>query len=238
MANFLLVHGAWMDQRCWSQSAASLRDKSHTVVTFDLAGHGTDATGLADVSLARYVEQTLQKAASLGAGKVVLVGHSMGGIVISQAAEEEPERFSRLVYVAAYLPTSGQSLNDLAQTDANSRIGPNMRPAPDWSTLDIAEEARADLFFHDVDPVRAEPFLSAWKAEPVAPLGTPLTLTRERFGSVPRTYIHTTLDRVVSSPLQKRMLQATPADVFDLVCGHAAMLSKPRELAELLSKAA
>jgi pimeloyl-ACP methyl ester carboxylesterase len=226
-----------MDQRCWSQSADGLRDKGHTVVTFDLAGHGADPTGLADISLARYVEQTLRAAAGMGSN-VVLVGHSMGGIVISQAAEQEPARFSRLVYVAAYLPTSGQSLNDLAQTDADSRVGPNMRPAPDWSTLDIAEEARADLFFHDVDPVRAEPFLSAWKAEPVAPLGTPLTLTRERFGSVPRAYVHTALDRVVSPVLQRRMLQATPSDVFDLACGHAAMLSKPQQLADLLAKLA
>jgi pimeloyl-ACP methyl ester carboxylesterase len=237
MANFLLVHGAWMDQRCWSQSANALRNQGHNVVTFDLAGHGADATSLADISLARYVEQTLRTAANMGSN-VVLAGHSMGGIVISQAAEQEPERFSRLVYLAGYLPTSGQSLNDLAQSDADSRVGPNMRPASDWSTLDIAEEARVDLFFHDVDPVQAEAFLSTWKAEPVSPLGTPLTLTGERFGSVPRAYIRTMQDRVVSPALQKRMVQATPADVFEIPCGHAAMLSQPQQVANLLAKAA
>ncbi|MFX8445378.1 hypothetical protein ABTL54_20690, partial [Acinetobacter baumannii] len=66
----------------------------------------------------------------------------MAGIVLSAAAETEPRLFRSLTYVAAYLVADGQSLNDLAQTDADSGVGPNIRPAADWSTLDLAEESR------------------------------------------------------------------------------------------------
>jgi pimeloyl-ACP methyl ester carboxylesterase len=237
MAKFVLVHGAWLDKTCWDDVAEILTAKGHDVVAFDLVGHGADVTELPAITLEAYVAQAAAGASELGA-PVNLVGHSMAGMVITAAAEAHPELWTRLIYVAAFLPASGQSLNDLAQTDADSQLGPNVRPAADWSTLDVAEEARHDLFFHDVSDDKSGPLLANWKAEPVAPQVAPIATTAERFGSVPRTYIHSEFDRVISPSLQARMVAATPSDEHSLATGHLPMLVNPVGLADLLEAAA
>ena len=236
MANFLLVHGAWMDARCWNRVIELLQAAGHDAVAFDLAGHGLDATPLADITLDRYCEQTISEAEAVG-DEVILVGHSMAGIVISQSAEKRPDLFKKSIYVAAYLPKSGQSLNDLAQTDADSHVGPAMRPAPDWSTLDLSEESRGEMFFHDVTEDDASVFLEGWKAEPVGPQATPLSLSEEKFGSVSRLYVSTANDRVVSPGLQTRMIQSTPTEVVTIETGHVPMLANPEALVAILQGA-
>ncbi len=231
MSPILFVHGAWMDKRCWEPILE--RMEGRRIDSFDLPGHGQDTTPLSEISLDAYVSRVVEHAESLG-GDVVLVGHSMAGIVLCQSAETRPDLFEKLIYVAAYLPTNGQSLNDLAQADGASKAGPHLRPAADWSTLDIEESARGDLFFHDVDPAVAAPYLSTWKAEPVRPPSTPLALTDERFGSVERAYVRTAQDRIVSPQLQSLMLEKTPTSSIELNCGHAVMLAQPDALAQAL----
>lgn len=211
-----------MTKECWSPALELLSSRGHEARAVDLPGHGSDATF--PVTLEAYADCAIQEAQAMG-GVVNLVGHSMAGIVLSAAAEKRPDLFRSVTYVAAYLVASGQSLNDLAQTDADSGVGPNLRPAADWSTLDLAEESRAELFFHDVDPAVAAPFLAAWKAEPTAPQTTPLTLTNENFGSVERRYVKTLNDRVVSPALQDRMLASTPTRTVALQTGHLPMLA-------------
>lgn len=228
---FLLVHGSWMSARCWKPAQAILEAHGHRTLAIDLPGHGANEVALADLSLDLYVNQVLDTAKSFGE-PVVLVGHSMAGVVISQAAERSPGSFARLVYVAAYLPVNGQSLNDLAQSDADSLIGPNMRPAADWSTLDLEATERGNLFFQDCADV-AQPYLDSWRAEPVAPLTVPLELG-EAFASVPRSYLHTTRDRVVSPQLQRRMLAATPTPTVEFESGHLPMLVDPAKFVSVL----
>lgn len=230
---FVLIHGAWLDKSCWAKTASILETKGHQIVAFDLAGHGDDSTPLAEITLDRYVSQAVAAAESLG-GEVTLVGHSMAGIVVSSTLEARPDLFIKGVYIAAYLVGDGQSLNDLAQTDADSHVGPNLRPAADWSTLDIAEEARKGLFFPDVADELSAPLLANWKAEPVGPQVAPLKLTDERFGSVPRLYVHTAKDIVVSRPLQGRMVEAVGAATVEIETGHLPMLADPVALSNLL----
>lgn len=234
MSPIVLVHGAWMESSCWRLVQDRLESKGFKTVAKDLPGHGQDQTPLAELSLQAYVNQTIATAEGFGE-PVTLVGHSMAGIVLTQAAEQRPDLFKELVYLAAYLPVDGQSLNDLAMTDADSSVGPNLRPATDWSTLDIAEEARKDLFFHDVDPGLASAFLANWKAEPTAAPSTAVQRTEANFGRVPRRYIQTSLDRVVSPGLQARMLEATATPSVMVEAGHAAMLSKAEEVAEIVA---
>ena len=237
MAKFVLVHGAWLDQTCWNNVAAILTEKGHPVISFDLVGHGADTTALPEITMEAYVAQAAAAANELGA-PVNLVGHSMAGMVITAAAEAHPELWSRLIYVAAFLPVSGQSLNDLAQTDGDSQLGPNIRPAADWSTLDIAEEARHGLFFHDVADEKSAPLLENWKAEPAAPQVAPVTTTDERFGAIPRAYIHSEFDHVISPSLQARMVAATLCDEHSIATGHLPMMANAAGLADLLEAAA
>ncbi|HNV55188.1 MAG TPA: alpha/beta fold hydrolase, partial [Pseudomonadales bacterium] len=109
MANLLLVHGAWHGGWCWRDLRPLLEADGHRVWAPDLPGHGDHPLPVAQVSLQGYVESLCDLIETIGQ-PVVLVGHSMGGIVISQLAQQRPERIERLVYLTAMLPRSGQSL--------------------------------------------------------------------------------------------------------------------------------
>jgi pimeloyl-ACP methyl ester carboxylesterase len=111
MARIVLVHGAFSGAWCWEPVLPCLRAAGHTAQTVELPGSGEDRTPVAEVTLEAYAARVGD---ALGEGApAVPVGHSMGGIVITQAAAPYPDRVAALVYVTAFLPGDGQSLMDL-----------------------------------------------------------------------------------------------------------------------------
>ncbi len=111
MARIVLVHGAFAGAWCWEPVLPGLRAAGHEVEAIDLPGSGEDPTPVSEVSLDAYAERVC---GVLARGRpAVLVGHSMGGMVVTQAAARCPEHVAALVYVAAFLPGDGQSLMDL-----------------------------------------------------------------------------------------------------------------------------
>jgi pimeloyl-ACP methyl ester carboxylesterase len=238
--NVVLVHGAWSDASAWDRVAEELRARRHQVTAVNLPGHGSDNTPPDKLSLAGYTDAVL--AAMPAQGKTLLVGHSMAGMVISQAAERAPERISKLVYVAAYLPQDGQSLYKISMTDKDSRVGKYWRQADPkaYSPASIAAEGIVEVFCADCSVADKHKLVASHKAEAVPPLGTPVQLSAARFGSVPRAYVHTTQDNAVSYALQKTMLAAagTAAPVVTLNTSHMPMLTQPRALADAIEAAA
>lgn len=240
MATFILVHGAWLDASCWNPVATLLRAAGHMVRTPDLPGHGTDQTELAGQTLDAYAERVLRDidasddtANDTANNRVMLVGHSMAGIVISTVAEARPSRIRRLVYVAAYLLGDGDTIQ--AQHDPDSRIPSAMRPSADWSTVAIDSAMMPDVFFHDVPPDVAATLIAGSRAEATAPFASAVHVSAERWGSVPRAYITTRYDRAVSSALQDAFLAARPcAPVIAMDTGHAPFAAAPAALAEHL----
>ena len=114
MARLVLVHGAFHGAWCWEPLIPELRQLGHTVEAIDLPGSGADATPPEQVTLAACAQRVADTLAT--AAPAVLVGHSMGGIVITQAATLAREHIDRLVYVCAFLPRDGESLQSLAGT--------------------------------------------------------------------------------------------------------------------------
>src|ERR1700755_3231007 len=113
MARFVLVHGAFAGAWCWKRVSPGVRLAGHDVETLDLPGSGAGETPAADVTLAAYGERVCDV---LAAGPpALLVGHSMGGMAITQAAARRPDLIAGLVYAAAFLPVEGESLIDLTQ---------------------------------------------------------------------------------------------------------------------------
>ncbi|WP_428845189.1 alpha/beta fold hydrolase [Burkholderia cenocepacia] len=127
---FVLVHGAWHGAWCYAHVAAALAARGYLSIARDLPAHGIharfpasylarpldqDAFGaepspVANTTLDEYATQVMQAvddAYALGRGKVVLVGHSMGGLAITAAAERAPEKIAKIVYLAAFMPASG-----------------------------------------------------------------------------------------------------------------------------------
>ncbi len=236
----ILVHGAWMGAAAWDRVTVELRAQGLAVTAVELPGHGRDTTPAGQLSLDAYVKAV--QAALPAQGQATVVGHSMAGIVISALAEREPARIANLVYVAAYLPQSGDSLYKLAMTDKDSRVGKYWTQADPkaYSPAWIREEGIAEVFCADCSAADQQLLRQTHKAEAVPPMATPVTLTAANFGSVARIYVHTRQDLAVSHGLQQAMVSAAggvqQAHVLDT--SHSPMLTRPVELARLIADAA
>jgi len=225
----VLVHGAWMDAGCWDRVRGLLAAQGDDVRAVNLPGHGADQTSLSALSLDAYVDAVI--AALPDGAPALLVGHSMAGMVISAVAERVPHRVSGLLYLAAYLPQSGESLYQISQTDADSVVPRYWRqddPAA-YSPAYIDAAGIVEVFAADASPADQAQLVASHRAEALGPLGTPVSLTAERWGRVPRAYIHTTRDRAVSYALQQRMVAAAPGTTVlaTLETSHVPMLTAP-----------
>ncbi len=169
--------------------------------------------------------------------KVVLVGHSMAGTVISLVAEQIPEKIEKLVYVAAFLLEDGDSVLEAMQRDPNGEFLPELVFSDDQSSATATEEVWRDKAFHDVKESRileALPLVDVPQA--TEPFMAKIIVSAERFGTVPKVYIRTAIDKMVSPKLQDEMLKTWGVDqVHALQSGHFPTMSVPETLAELLA---
>ncbi len=239
--NYVIVPGAWSAPYAWADVKSSLEKSGNTVVVVQLPGHGSDQTAPQTLTMDVYRDAVID-AMNTFDGKVVLVGHSMGGMVISEVAEKTPAKIEKLVYVAAFVPLSGQSFVELATSTDNSTsvVGKALTPSADGFTFDIAQDYITDAFIQDGTADEKSLLLSNYRAEPGRPFGDNVTLTAANYGSVPKVYIKTLADHTVTPPLQKQMLAATPAfeATYTLNTGHSPFLVKPDSVVILLKKIA
>ncbi len=231
---FVLVHGAWQAPYVWDVVKSQLESKGQKVIVVELPAHGSDMTSPAAVSIDVYRDKVIAAILNVN-GKVILVGHSMGGVVVTAVAEKIPSRIEKLVYIGAFLPANGQSLMDLAMTDAQSILGPNLIPSKDQLTLDVVHDKIIDIFCQDASADVQQEVLAKFRVEPAIPFGNKVTLTDANFGSVTKYYIHTAQDHAVGIDLQNRM--ATAAHItktYSLDTGHSPFLSKPDQVTAVL----
>ena len=115
MSTYVLVHGSWHGGWCWDKVIPLLKARGHRVVAPDLPGHGRDKTPASDITLRAYADRVCD-VLDAEAEPAILVGHSFGGLVITQAAEYRPEKIRTLVYLCAYLLRSGSSFDAVSRT--------------------------------------------------------------------------------------------------------------------------
>jgi pimeloyl-ACP methyl ester carboxylesterase len=235
MASFILVHGALHGGWCWHKLVPLLEAQGHRVLAPDLPGMGEDRTPLAEVTLETWSEFIACLSREAG-GQVILVGHSRGGTVISEAAERAPQSMLGLVYLAALLlPAGRKAFEESVVEDARNAVESGDGTADQLSLR--VEPAAARAFFYN----RASPEDALWASarlcpEPLAPNLVPLTVTRERWGRLPRAYIECLDDRAVPIELQRTMQAALPCDpVVTMDSDHSPFLSEPRALAAHLA---
>jgi pimeloyl-ACP methyl ester carboxylesterase len=164
----------------------------------------------------------------------MLVGHSRGGIVISEAAEMVPERIRGLVYLTAVLlPSGGMVVQIMEQLPAESLAAVQLAADGTHSVLD--RDRAAVLLYNTTPPEWVRRALGKLGPDPMQPNTAPLYLTPERYGSVPRFFIECLQDRTLSIDLQRRMVKAMPCKrVLTLDTDHSPFLSAPERLAESL----
>jgi pimeloyl-ACP methyl ester carboxylesterase len=108
MSTYVLVHGAWHGAWCWSKVVSLLEGAGHKAIALDLPGHGRDDTPIAQVTFEAYCDK-VREIVEAQPESVILVGHSMGGRVVTQVAELRPDRIMTLVYIAAILLRHGEN---------------------------------------------------------------------------------------------------------------------------------
>jgi len=235
MSTFLLVHGAWHGAWCWHKLVPRLEKLGHVVIAPDLPAMGRDRTPVNRVSLATWRTHVCEIVDRVP-GEVVLVGHSRGGIVISEVAEHRPDRIRALVYLCAFLPRDGESLFDLSARDETSLVPPNFVMSEDKSSSTIRDEALRDAFYGECSDEDLALARFCLQPEPTLPLATPVKLTAGNFGKVPRVYVECLRDRAIPVSFQRLIHGASPCElVLALDTDHSPFLSRPDELATLLA---
>ncbi|NGN68938.1 alpha/beta hydrolase [Streptomyces sp. A7024] len=274
---FVLVHGSYHGAWAFGRLAPLLARQGHQVIARDLPGHGlrarfprsylnggadrsalaTESSPLAQVTLrdcAEWVAADLgQLADQLPDRRIVLVGHSFGGLVLNRVAESTPRLIDRLVYVSAFMTAAGRSINDYL---AGPEFGSSELPP-----LLVGDPAATGAF--RIDPRSADPSYRArlktglaadvpdddWEAvahqltpdAPAPPHAEPVPLTAAGWGAIPRTYVSCTADRALPVATQHRFIREADAltpdnltEVRELPTGHSPFFSRPEELAEIL----
>lgn len=231
---YVLVHGAWQAPYVWDTVRSDLSKKDNQVIVVELPGHGSDSSAPQNLSLDVYRDKVID-ALSKADGKVILIGHSMGGMVITHVAEKIPSRISKLVYIGAFLPSSGQALTDLAFSDPDSKLGPALVPSADQLTLDVNRDSLTYLFINDGSQTDKDLVLANYRAEPAIPFSNKVTLTAGNFGALEKVYIKTLQDIVISPGLQDRMIAAAGIKtIYEVNTSHSPFLAQPHAVSELL----
>ena len=235
---YVLVHGACHGAWCWDEVAARLRATGHRVITLDLPGHGRRAAEVRRAGVSAYGRAVADAMALEGVSRAVLVGHSMGGLVIPKAAELAPARIAHLVFLAAAVVPDGGSLSRTLQTSAGRAmmIG-NTAARGDGAFLYPAEIAWArwmdDMPRSDPRVSRAISLLTPQALRPFVERVDLRAFYRMR---VPRTYIRCLEDMAIVSAKAAECAARLGVRPVDMHCAHNAMLSQPDELARLLEK--
>lgn len=234
MSTLVLIHGAWHGGWCWHKLSPLLLAAGHKVITPDLPGHGDNQTPPASVTMDMYV-RTVTDILDQLEEPACLVGHSMGGIIITEAAERRSDKLEALVYLAAFLPRNGESLASLEQVNTYSSVPLNLVTSADGRTATVLEEKVVELFYHDCSPADIEFARRRLCPQSLGLLNMPVRISPAKYGRVPRHYIKCTADQALRDEFQDTMLAATPGTtVHELNASHSPFFSMPEQLARVL----
>jgi pimeloyl-ACP methyl ester carboxylesterase len=277
---FVLVHGAWHGAWTYEKVIPELVALGHAAIAQDLPAHGiharnpesftnrpldpasfaTEPSKVASTTLDDYVNavvQSIDAMTGLGHSKVILVGHSMGGVPITAVAERIPEKIAHLVYLTAFMPASGVPgvAYISAPENEGEMVGPQLMADPmqigalriDHRSANPDYRQNSKLaFYADVSQESFDAIAHLLTPDvPVQPFATPIATTPERWGSIQRHYIKCLQDRAIRPGLQQRFINEANAFVADrpthvhaLDSSHSPFMSQPKALAVLLAKIA
>lgn len=243
MARLVLVHGAFAGAWCWEPALPGLRRAGHSVEALDLPGSGADDTPATDVTLDSCAQRVCEVLAD--GPPAVLVGHSMGGMAVTQAAARMPEQIIELIYVSAFLPVDGESLMALTHRPeaAGDEIQANMvlDGNPPITAMLPNEAARTAVYGCCTD-AQAEWALTHRRPQPVTPMAQPFRVDPAReaeFAALPRRYVTCLRDRCIQPPMQRFMFERAGCEpVIEIDTDHAPFLSRTDELVAALDRLA
>jgi pimeloyl-ACP methyl ester carboxylesterase len=225
----VLVHGGGLGKECWDPLLPHL---DGDVVAIDLPGRGDRPGDLSTIHVADFVDAVVDELESRDLHDVVLVGHSLAGLTIPQVAGRVPDRIRALVFVSCTVPRDGQTTYDTLDPEIQALS--DGAPSEQVGALD--PEIATAVFYNDVtDPAVLEWGLSLLLPEATATITDPMVLsTMPR--DLRRVWIRLTNDVIVAPEKQDRYVENLGGcEVLELDAGHMAMISRPQDLAALLT---
>ena len=237
MTTFVLVHGASHGSWCWDKVVPLLNAQGHEAIAVDLPGntYGEFDVPHSEITLETYAQHVCEVLDEIDE-PVVLVGHSLGGLTITQTAEYRPGKISSLVYLTAVLIGPGEARVPLESRDPESIRKALHREgisavSDDLNTVTYDEESVRNLFYNDCSDDDVAWAQSMLAPQPASPLIDLMQTTEENFGRVPRVYIECLKDQAFSPEFQKQMYTKMPCQrVMTLDTGHSSFLSAPEAL--------
>lgn len=240
-STIILVHGAGHGSWCWTKVIPLLKEKGINTVAIDLPGHSNDTTKLFSH---QFMDDAIaiKNLASAIDGKVILVGHSSGGVAIAQASELlGTDKVQKLIFLDAFMPFNGQSVRELAaqayknsNAPSNDNSNPTMLFTSNYKAFQWNPNIVEDHFYHDCskeDKGFAKHNLT-WQS--AASIGTPAQLSDTVYGRISKYYILCTkakdLDKSSISnnvPIKK---------LYKLPSSHSPFLSMPQKLTNIFVK--
>jgi len=227
-----MSHGAW----CWEHVEAPLRRAGHATLAVDLPGHGRRAHERARASVGGYARAVADAMMLAGFDRAIVVGHSMGGVVIPKVAELIQARVRRLVFVAAVVlpdggslltthlpPAAGAILRGLARAGAGAAQYPALM---EWSRW-LGDLAPGDP--------RVTGTLTRLTPKPLRPWRERVDMRRFYAMRVPATYVRCLADAAVPPARAAEYAARLGVTPIDLDCAHSPMLSAPAALARILT---
>lgn len=222
---YFLIHGAWHQNWCWEKFAPILKaEKNCKIFTPNRSPK---------MHLQAYVS-SLKQAVLAQNTPVILAGHSLGGVIISQLAEEIPDSIKEIIYITSYVPQNQHSMwDEVENSDIPGLLNPDIVVSGDTITLNKSENVK-NVLYTQCDDTLANHCLQQLMPDSLAIFSAPITLTENNFGRIPKKYICCSADKALHPTDQRRMYQRlTNCKVINIDADHSPFLSMPHELAKL-----
>jgi pimeloyl-ACP methyl ester carboxylesterase len=218
----ILVHGAWADGSSWSKVIPILRKEKLQVRSVQLPLMSMEA----DVA-------TVKRTLSQIEGPTILVGHSYGGVIITEAGNDP--KVAGLVYIAAFAPDAGESAGSLGASVDPAPLGAEVRPDKE-EFLTLTETGVKSNFAQDLSEEEKDLLYVAQAPTAAAALGG--SVRQPAWKTKPSWYLVATADRAIQPELQRTMARRIKATTVEVAASHVAMLARPEETANLVLDAA
>lgn len=239
-ASLLLVHGGWHGAWSWHKIMPLLEKLHFSAVAIDLPGNGADCKSPSEVGLQDYVKKIKNIAESI-VGPIILVGHSSAGTAIAQAAESLGiPKVQALIFLDAFMPKDGESVFSLVEKFADLRqasgsaLGESIIVAEDGKTCTLNPGKLKDLLYHDCNEADYKFAREKLSPQPIATLATPVRLTNNIYGKIPKYYILCTQARDFD---KRKLTQNMPIKkLYTIESSHSPFFSRPQELVDHLTE--
>jgi pimeloyl-ACP methyl ester carboxylesterase len=224
----VLVHGAWADASSWSQVTERLQKDGYRVLAPANPLRSLDG----DVAY-------LQSILAQEEGPFVLVGHSYGGVVITNTAAGNPD-VDALVYVDAFVPDIGEDLLHLAGEDSLVPSSIKFKGYPPFGATDVDVYIKPENFRETLagDLPKKVAAVLAVTQRPLALAAASASTTATAWKTIPSWYLLGSEDRTITPAAQRHMAERAGATIKEVKASHLSLISQPGKVAELIEEAA